>query len=59
MGTLALLRLALRGAMGSLAEDDRVESFEFKRMTVSPRLPFGVRGCNVATDGEVTGCGPR
>ena len=54
IGTLALLRLALRGAMGSLADDDRVESFEFKRMTVSPRLPFGVRGCKVATDGEVS-----
>jgi diacylglycerol kinase family enzyme len=53
MGNLALLRLLLRGAMGSLGEDDRVESFEFDRMTVSPWLPYGTRRAKVAADGEV------
>lgn len=54
MGNLALLRLLLRGAMGSLGEDDRVESFEFERMTVSPWLPYGSRRSKLATDGEVS-----
>lgn len=54
MGNLALLRLLLRGAMGTLGEDDRVESFEFERMTVSPWLPYGRRRSKIATDGEVS-----
>ncbi|MBC7941206.1 MAG: diacylglycerol kinase, partial [Chitinophagaceae bacterium] len=54
MGNLALLRLLLRGAMGTLGEDDRVESFEFERMTVSPWLPYGTRRAKVAADGEVS-----
>jgi diacylglycerol kinase family enzyme len=54
MGNLALLRLLLRGAMGSLGEDDRVQSFEFERMTVSPWLPYGTRRSKLAADGEVS-----
>ncbi len=54
MGNLALLRLLLRGATGTLGEDDRVESFEFERMTVSPWLPYGTRRAKVAADGEVS-----
>ena len=40
--------------MGSLGEDDRVESFAFERMTVSPWLPYGTRRSKVAADGEVS-----
>lgn len=54
VGNWALLRLLLRGAMGSLGEDDRVESFEFERMTVTPWLPYGTRRSKVAADGEVS-----
>jgi diacylglycerol kinase family enzyme len=54
VGNLALLGLLLRGAMGSLGEDERVESFEFERMTVSPWLPYGMRRAKVAADGEVS-----
>lgn len=53
VGTLALLRLLLRGAVGSLGEDDRVDTFEFERMTVSPWRGHGTRRYKVAADGEV------
>ncbi len=53
LGTLALLGLMLRGAMGSLGEADDVEHFEFERLAVSPsRLPGRPR-LKVAFDGEV------
>jgi diacylglycerol kinase family enzyme len=54
VGNLALLRLLLRGAMGSLGEDDRVESFEFERLTVSPGRPYGRRRFKLAADGELS-----
>ena len=54
VSNLAMLRLLLRGAMGSLGEDSRVESFEFERMTVSPGLTYGRRRAKVAADGEVS-----
>lgn len=54
VGTLALLRLLLRGALGSLDEDDRVQSFAFGRMTVSPGRRLGARRYKVAADGEVS-----
>ncbi len=54
VGNLALLGLLMRGAMGSLGDDDRVESFEFERMTVSPWLPYGLRRTKVAADGEIS-----
>ena len=53
MGTLALLRLMLRGAMGTLGEADSVESFEFTHMLIKPRTAFGRRRVKVAFDGEV------
>jgi len=51
-GTWGLLRLLLRGAVGSIAEDERIEAFQFQHMTVRPWLPTGAR-VKVATDGEV------
>lgn len=53
MGTLAMLRLMLHGAMGTLGQADNVESFEFDHMVVKPRLEFGRRKVKVAFDGEV------
>jgi diacylglycerol kinase family enzyme len=54
IGTLSMLGLMLRGAMGTLGEAQSVEHFEFKRMVVSPTLVPGRRGVKVAFDGEVT-----
>ena len=54
IGTLAMMGLMLRGAMGTLGEAQSVEHFEFKRMVVSPTLVPGRRGVKVAFDGEVT-----
>ncbi len=53
LGTAALLGLLLRGALGTLGDAERVVSFEFQRMTVTPSLPYGTRGVKVALDGEV------
>lgn len=53
MGTLAMLGLMLRGAMGSLGGADSVESFEFEHMVVRPRLALDRRKVKVAFDGEV------
>jgi diacylglycerol kinase family enzyme len=53
LGTLAMMGLMLRGAMGTLGEAQSVEHFEFKRMVVSPTLVPGRRGVKVAFDGEV------
>lgn len=50
--TMALLGLALRGALGQLGEADKVRSFEFKHMTVEPRSGSS-RRMQVATDGEL------
>lgn len=53
IGTLAMLGLLLRGAMGSLGEADGVEHFEFRRLLVRPsRIPGGPR-MKVAFDGEI------
>lgn len=46
----ALLWLALRGALGKLGDSDNVESFAFKRLSVSPH---GARRAKVALDGEI------
>jgi diacylglycerol kinase family enzyme len=54
IGTLAMIRLMLRGAMGTLGDADSVERFEFDHMVVRPRLPQGRRGIKVAFDGEVS-----
>lgn len=47
---LALLGLALRGALGRLGAAENIESFVFRKMTVAPR---GRRRIKVAIDGEV------
>ncbi len=53
IGTLSMIGLVVRGAMGRLGEAAGVESFEFKRMVVKPRLAPGRREIKVAFDGEV------
>lgn len=57
IGALAMLGLLLRGAIGTLGEADTVESFEFHRMIVKPRLAWGRRRVKVAVDGEVSWIG--
>jgi diacylglycerol kinase family enzyme len=54
IGTLSMIGLMLRGAMGTLGEAQSVERFEFDRLVVRPRLPQGRSGVKVAFDGEVT-----
>ena len=53
IGTLAMIKLMLRGAMGTLGEAESIEHFEFERLLVRPTLPPGRRGVKVAFDGEV------
>ncbi|MBS7806759.1 diacylglycerol kinase family protein [Variovorax sp. PCZ-1] len=50
IGTGAMLRLILHGAMGTLGEADDVQSFQFDHMLVHP----GQRRVKVAMDGEVS-----
>ena len=54
IGTLAMIRLMLHGAMGTLGEAQSVERFEFDHMVVKPSLTPGRRRVKVAFDGEVT-----
>ncbi len=54
VGTLALVGLLLRGAMGTLGEAHSVDHFAFDRLVVRPWLPWGRQGVKVAFDGEVT-----
>ena len=54
VGTLAMLALMLRGAMGTLGEAQDVEHFAFDTMTVAPTRRRRRRGVKVAFDGEVT-----
>ena len=51
IGTLALFGLLARGLLGRLGEADNIDSFSFRKLTVSPR---GRKRVKVATDGEVT-----
>lgn len=51
VGTLALLELLCRGALGQLGNTDNVVSFAFDRLTVRP---LWRRRIKVAMDGEVT-----
>jgi diacylglycerol kinase family enzyme len=53
VGTLAMLGLMLRGAMGTLGEAQSVERFAFNQLVVKPTLAHGRRGVKVAFDGEV------
>ena len=54
IGSLTMLGLLLRGSMGNLGEANAVESFEFHRLQVMPRLPWGRHQIRVAYDGEVS-----
>jgi diacylglycerol kinase family enzyme len=53
IGVLAMLGLLLRGSFGTLGESDTVESFQFHRMVVRPRLGWDGSRVKVAFDGEV------
>lgn len=53
IGTLAMIRLMLHGAMGKLGEAAGIESFEFHHMLIKPRLAPGRGEVVVAFDGEV------
>lgn len=53
VGRLALLGLALRGALGRLGEADQVIAFSSRSLSVQPGWPWNPRGVKVATDGEV------
>lgn len=54
VGLLAMLRLLLHGAMGTLGEASDVERFEFHHMVVRPGGLQAGRSVKVAFDGEVT-----
>jgi diacylglycerol kinase family enzyme len=54
VGTVAMLGLMLRGALGTLGQADTIESFEFTQMQVRPLLLPGRRSIRVAMDGEVS-----
>ena len=58
IGTLALLGLMLRGAMGTLGEANDIERFEFQRMVVKPPSFMGKRPMKLAFDGEVVRVAP-
>ncbi|WP_293605507.1 diacylglycerol/lipid kinase family protein, partial [Polaromonas sp. UBA4122] len=51
IGTLALFGLLLRGLVGRLGDAENVDSFAFRRLTVTPK---GRKRIKVATDGEIT-----
>jgi diacylglycerol kinase family enzyme len=53
VGTLEMLGLLVRGALGRLGEADQVMSAGFEHMSVRPALPYGRRRIKLATDGEV------
>lgn len=50
IGTLALFGLLARGLLGRLGDAEHIDSFTFRKLTVSPR---GRKRVKVATDGEV------
>lgn len=50
IGTLALFGLLMRGLLGQLGEAENIDSFSFRRLTVTPR---GLKRIKVATDGEI------
>ena len=50
IGTLALFGLLARGVLGRLGEAEHIQSFCFRRLTVTPR---GLKRIKVATDGEI------
>lgn len=58
VGTLALLRLMLQGAMGTLGEAEDVEHFEFQQMGVRAPVVRRRRRLKLAFDGEVVHLAP-
>ena len=50
IGTLALLGLFVRGVLGRMGDAEHIQSFSFRRITVTPK---GMKRIKVATDGEV------
>ena len=53
VGTLAMLGLLLRGALGRLGDADNVTSFAFRRISVQPASRRRGRPVKIATDGEI------
>ncbi|WP_048441955.1 diacylglycerol kinase family protein [Caenimonas sp. SL110] len=53
IGTLAMMGLMVRGAMGRLGEAAGVDGFEFRQIVVRPTLAAGRPELVVAFDGEV------
>ena len=53
IGTLAMLKLVLRSAMGKLAEASGVEHFACQKLVVGHTFTLGRRSVKVAFDGEV------
>ncbi|WP_334189296.1 diacylglycerol/lipid kinase family protein [Noviherbaspirillum sp.] len=53
VGTLAMLWLLVRGALGQLGDADHVISFGVRRLTVRPSRLYRIRRVKVATDGEI------
>jgi diacylglycerol kinase family enzyme len=53
IGTVAMVGLVLRGAMGKLGEASGVEHFACQKLVVAPALSLGRRRVKVAFDGEV------
>jgi len=51
IGTLALFGLLASGLLGRLGDAENIDSFSFRKLTVTPR---GARRVKVATDGEIT-----
>lgn len=49
---MELLGLALRGALGRLDEADKLDSVDFRRMTVAPRSVYGGTCMQIAGDGD-------
>ena len=53
IGTVAMVKLVLRGAMGKLGGAGGVEHFVCQKLVVEPTLTLGRRRVKVAFDGEV------
>jgi diacylglycerol kinase family enzyme len=53
VGTLAMLWLVVRGALGKLGDAESVISFGFRRLTVKPTSLYRTHRVKVAIDGEV------
>jgi diacylglycerol kinase family enzyme len=53
VGTLQMLGLLVRGALGRLGDADKVVSFSAEELTVRPARRFGMARAKVAIDGEL------